>query len=152
MREKISSRERFRRFMLRLFKGVPYEDYEEAQEELREAHIEIVSLNKDLDEANRESRNLKEDIKRKDSSIAFFHRFGTRQPVKLQTEKTYSGGEYCDAVRRMCVLDDLAQGFLPAIKNYMWYRVNDACPEPMATAELWLYPLNDNTPKLKDEE
>lgn len=144
MREKISLRERFRRFMLRLFKGVPYEEYEEVQEELREAHIEIVGLNKDLDEAYRKIHILKEDIKRKDGSIAFFHRFGTRQPVKLHTKKTYSDGEYCDAVRRMCVLDDLAQGFLPAIKNYMWYQVEPNSPEPSATAELWLYPLNDD--------
>ena len=143
MKEKISLRERFRRFILRLFKGVPYEEYEGAQEELRAAHIEIVSLNTDLDKANREIDNLKEDIKRKDGSIAFSHRFGSCQPVKLRTKRIYSNAEYCDMIRRNAVLNDLARDFMPAVERYMWWKVENTPQDYTATAELWLYPIGN---------
>lgn len=144
MREKVSLRERFRRFVLRLFKGVPAEEMEQILCDYADTTCEVGKLNNEKEELKAKIDVLEGDIKRKDGSIAFFHRFGTRQPVKLHTKKTYSGGEYCDAIRRMCVLDDLAQGFLPAIKNCMWYQVDAYSPEPTAVAELWLYPLNDD--------
>lgn len=113
MREKISLRERFRRFMLRLFNGVPAEDYDKLQDQIRNSSLRRESLRRDR-----------------------------IYPIKAQTRKYYSEEEMLfhhemlESLAREflpVVMDSM----------WWKAEHDPRTAEFMVSAELWLYPLNE---------
>ena len=123
-------RERFRRFILSRFDGVPYEEYERMYDACEH-----------LDDEN---QRLKQEIERKNSQVSF-SLIDTNTPVKVRAQREYTKEEAMSPDAPNHAWNEIAQEFMPAVLDNMRRMVKY---DPImscfsVSAELWLYPLGN---------